>query len=148
MTSVLRILRNWDLTVKRELWLHIELFWYEFYKHMGENWCSFPSNFISLCFLSGFWCIHLHLLCTGNGGKDGGAWDLWPSLLPGRHVEQAGLLHRHGWVSNSINYNSGKVCMQCCLGKIGIGTCFSSILFSNQSIRDWISSLVLRIWVL
>lgn len=61
--------------------------------------CSLPSNYISLCLLAGLWCIHLHLLCIGDGCKDGGTWDLWPPLLPGRHLEQARLLHRHGWVS-------------------------------------------------
>lgn len=61
---------------------------------------SLSSIFISLCSLIGLRCIHLHLLCIGDGGKDGGSWDLWPTLLPGRHLEQAGLLHCHGWVSN------------------------------------------------
>lgn len=67
--------------------------------------CSFI--FIPLSHLVGFWCIHLHLLCTGDGGKDGGPWNLWPSLLSGRHLEQAGFLHRHGWVSNYNNFKYG-----------------------------------------
>lgn len=53
-----------------------------------------PYDFI------GLWCLYLHLLCTGDGDKDGGSGDFWSSLLPGRHLEPAGLFHRHGWVSN------------------------------------------------
>lgn len=65
-------------------------------------YCSLPSIFISVCPLVGLRRIHLHLLCVGDGRKDGGSWDLWPSLLPGGHLEQAGLLHRHGWVSTHV----------------------------------------------
>lgn len=56
---------------------------------------------VSLCpcvFLSGFWCIHLHLLCSGDGYKDGRPGNLWKTLLPRGHVEPTGFLYRHGRV--------------------------------------------------
>lgn len=56
---------------------------------------------ISVC-LSGFWCIHLYFLRSGDGCKDGGPGNLWPQMLPRGHVESTGLLHRHGRVSTSL----------------------------------------------
>lgn len=44
--------------------------------------------------------LHLHLLRPGDGGEDGGPGHLRPPLLPGRHLEPPGLLHRHGRVSD------------------------------------------------
>lgn len=57
-------------------------------------------RFSSFC-LSGFWCVHLLFLCSGDGCKDGGPRNLWPQMLPGGHVESTGFLYRHGRVSTS-----------------------------------------------
>lgn len=87
------------------------------------------ASFLTVfCLLAGLWCLHLHLLRIGDGGKDGGSWDLWPSLLPGRHLEQAGLLHRHGWVSNYV--------MMLVVPLVKL-VCSSDICWWNQSVAEF-----------
>lgn len=54
---------------------------------------------LSLAPPAGLRRLHLHLLRPGDGGEDGGPGHLRPPLLPGRHLEPLGLLHRHGRVS-------------------------------------------------
>lgn len=57
----------------------------------------------SYVFLSGFWCVHLHLLRSGDGYKDGRPGNLRSTLLPRRHVEPTGFLYRHGRVRTSCS---------------------------------------------
>lgn len=63
--------------------------------------CQLSAPFL---LLSGFWCVHLHFLRSGDGRKDGRPGNLWPQMLPRGHVEPTGLLYRHGRVSASVSY--------------------------------------------
>lgn len=62
-----------------------------------QGWECLSNVLLGIC-LAGIWWFHLHLLCHGNGLKDGGPGDLWQEMLPWRYLEPPGFLHCHGWV--------------------------------------------------
>lgn len=62
-----------------------------------QVWEGLSNMLLGSC-LAGIWWFHLHLLCHGNGLKDGGPGDFWQEVLPWRYLEPPGFLHCHGWV--------------------------------------------------
>lgn len=89
----------------------------------------------------GLRCVHLHLLCAGDGGEDGGSWDFRPPLLPGRHLEPAGLLHCHGWVSeNGTRVTECLPSVDCFMLKASV-----CVAFSGETKQRW-DSIELDRW--